>query len=153
MARLHSCPPLAIQSGHDGWLIDESGHRYFDAVSSWWVNIFGHSNPYINKQIKKQLSNLEHVLLAGFTHEPAINLAERLVALSPSKIKKCFFTDNGSSAVDAAMKMSHHYWKNKGFKKKAKFISLSNSYHGETLGSLSVSNIDLYKKTYEESIT
>jgi len=89
------------------------------------------------------------VLLAGFTHMPAIQLAERLINISPNKIKKCFFTDNGSSAIDAAMKMSFHYWVNKGYKKKKKFIALSNSYHGETLGSLSVSNIDLYKKTYK----
>ena len=143
-------PLIPIKKGKGIWLEDYDGNQYIDAISSWWVNLFGHSNPYINKQITKQLGNLEHVLLAGFTHEPAINLAERLIKLSPPKIKKCFFTDNGSSAVDAAMKMSYHYWKNKGFKKKSKFISLSNSYHGETLGSLSVSNIDLYKKTYEE---
>ena len=143
-------PLIPIKKGKGIWLEDYDGNQYIDAISSWWVNIFGHSNPYINNQISKQLDNLEHVLLAGFTHEPAIDLAERLVKLSPPKIKKCFFTDNGSSAVDAAMKMSYHYWKNKGFKKKSKFISLSNSYHGETLGSLSVSNIDLYKKTYEE---
>ena len=92
---------------------------------------------------------MEHVLLAGFTHEPAVKLAERLIAMSPAKINKCFFTDNGSSAIDAAMKMSFHFWKNIGYKKKRKFIALSNSYHGETIGSLSVSNIDLYKKTYK----
>ena len=97
---------------------DYDGNQYIDAISSWWVNLFGHSNPYINKQITKQLGNLEHVLLAGFTHEPAINLAERLIKLSPPKIKKCFFTDKGYYAVYAAMKMSYNYWKNKGFKKK-----------------------------------
>ena len=90
---------------------------------------------HINKQITKQLGNLEHVLLAGFTHEPAINLAERLIKLSPPKIKKCFFTDNGSSAVDAAMKMSYHYWKNKGYKKKSKFISLSNNCNFSSISS------------------
>ena len=95
------------------------------------------------------MGNLEHVLLAGFSHEPAIKLAERLINLSPKKINKCFFIDNGSSAIDASMKMSYHYWQNKGKKSKKGFIALSNSYHGETLGSLSVSNIDLYKKTYE----
>ena len=142
-------PMIPIKSGKGVWLYDYDGVKYLDAISSWWVNLFGHSNAYINKSIKSQLSQLEHVLLAGFTHEPAINLSERLIKLTPSKITKCFFTDNGSSSIDAAMKMSYHYWQNKKKKSKVKFIALSNSYHGETLGSLSVSNIDLYKKTYE----
>ena len=142
-------PLIPIKDGKGVWLRDFDGNKYIDAISSWWVNLFGHSNPYINKKITQQINKLEHVLLAGFTHMPAITLAERLIKLSPKKIKKCFFTDNGSSAIDAAMKMSYHYWKNNGYHKKTKFISLTNSYHGETLGSLSVSNIDLYKKTYK----
>jgi len=142
-------PMIPIKSGKGVWLYDYDDNKYLDAISSWWVNIFGHSNTYINNSIKKQLSKLEHVLLAGFTHEPAINLAEGLISITPKKITKCFFTDNGSSSIDAAMKMSYHYWQNKGKKSKKGFIALSNSYHGETLGSLSVSNIDLYKKTYE----
>ena len=143
-------PLIPIKSGKGVWLEDHDGKKYIDAISSWWVNLFGHSNSYINSKIIKQLNSLEHVLLAGFTHMPALNLAERLINITPAKIKKCFFTDNGSSAVDAAMKMSFHFWKNQGYKKKNKFIALSNSYHGETLGSLSVSNIDLYKKTYKK---
>ena len=143
-------PMIPIKRGKGVWLYDYENKEYIDAISSWWVNLFGHSNDYINGKIQTQLKNLEHVLLAGFSHEPAINLAERLIKLSPSKIKKCFFTDNGSSAIDAAMKMSFHYWKNLGFKNKNKFVALSNSYHGETLGSLSISNIDLYKKTYKK---
>ncbi len=142
-------PMIPIKSGKGVWLYDYDNNKYLDAISSWWVNIFGHSNTYINQSIKKQLSRLEHVLLAGFTHEPAIILADNLIKISPKKITKCFFTDNGSSSIDAAMKMSYHYWQNKKKKTKKKFIALSNSYHGETLGSLSVSNIDLYKKTYE----
>tara|TARA_Y100000768_G_C23984717_1_gene688052 strand:+ start:4 stop:1290 length:1287 start_codon:yes stop_codon:yes gene_type:complete len=142
-------PMIPIKSGKGVWLYDYDDNKYLDAISSWWVNIFGHSNAYINKAIKKQLSSLEHVLLAGFTHKPAINLAENLIKITPKTITKCFFTDNGSSSIDAAMKMSYHYWQNKKKKSKKKFIALSNSYHGETLGSLSVSNIDLYKKTYE----
>lgn len=142
-------PLIPIKEGEGIWLKDYNNNKYIDAISSWWVNLFGHSNPYINKKIIKQLEKLEHVLLAGFTHMPALTLAERLISLSPKNISKCFFADNGSSAIDAAMKMSHHYWKNQGYNKKTKFISLSNSYHGETLGSLSVSNIDLYKKTYK----
>ena len=140
-------PMIPIKSGKGVWLYDYDGKKYLDAISSWWVNLFGHSNSYINKSIKSQLSQLEHVLLAGFTHEPAVTLSERLIKLTPPKITKCFFTDNGSSSIDAAMKMSYHYWQNKRKKSKVKFIALSNSYHGETLGSLSVSNIDLYKKT------
>jgi len=142
-------PLIPIKEGKGVWLKDYDNNKYIDAISSWWVNLFGHSNPYINKKIIKQLEKLEHVLLAGFTHMPALTLAERLISLSPKNISKCFFADNGSSAIDAAMKMSHHYWINQGYNKKTKFISLSNSYHGETLGSLSVSNIDLYKKTYK----
>ena len=142
-------PLIPIKEGEGIWLKDYNNNKYIDAISSWWVNLFGHSNPYINKKIIKQLEKLEHVLLAGFTHMPALTLAERLISLSPKNISKCFFADNGSSAIDAAMKMSHHYWRNQGYNKKTKFISLSNSYHGETLGSLSVSNIDLYKKTYK----
>ena len=142
-------PLIPIKSGKGVWLKDYNGKKYIDAISSWWVNLFGHCNPYINKKIKIQLKNLEHVLLAGFTHMPAINLSEKLIKLTPKEITKCFFTDNGSSSIDAAMKMSFHYWKNKGYTKKRKFIALTNSYHGETLGSLSISNIDLYKKTYK----
>jgi len=142
-------PLIPIKSGKGVWLKDYNGKKYIDAISSWWVNLFGHCNPYINKKIKIQLKDLEHVLLAGFTHMPAINLSEKLIKLTPKEITKCFFTDNGSSSIDAAMKMSFHYWKNKGYTKKRKFIALTNSYHGETLGSLSISNIDLYKKTYK----
>ena len=142
-------PLIPIKSGKGVWLKDYNGKKYIDAISSWWVNLFGHCNPYINKKIKIQLKDLEHVLLAGFTHMPAINLSEKLIKLTPKEITKCFFTDNGSSSIDAAIKMSFHYWKNKGYTKKRKFIALTNSYHGETLGSLSISNIDLYKKTYK----
>ena len=109
-------PMIPIKSGKGVWLYDYDDNKYLDAISSWWVNIFGHSNAYINSSIQKQLSTLEHVLLAGFTHEPAINLAEGLMSITPKKITKCFFTDNGSSSVDAAMKMSYHYWQNKGKK-------------------------------------
>ncbi len=142
-------PLIPIKSGKGVWLYDFDDNKYLDAISSWWVNIFGHSNKFINDSVNRQIKKLEHVLLAGFTHEPAVNLAENLIKLTPKSIKKCFFTDNGSSSIDAAMKMSFHYWQNHGKKSKKKFIALSNSYHGETLGSLSVSNIDLYKKTYE----
>lgn len=141
-------PIIPIKRGEGIYLEDFNGRRYIDAISSWWVNLFGHSNPYINKSVKEQLTQLEHVILAGFTHEPIVTLSERLVKLTPSSLSKCFYADNGSSAIEVAMKMSFHYWLNKGISKKHKFITLSNGYHGETLGALSVGNVELYKKTY-----
>ncbi|MCK4743527.1 MAG: adenosylmethionine--8-amino-7-oxononanoate transaminase, partial [Sulfuriflexus sp.] len=116
--------------------------------SSWWVNLFGHCNPRINEALKQQLDTLEHVMLAGFSHETVIELSERLVALTPPTLKRCFYADNGSSAVEVALKMSFHYWHNTGQHKKKRFISLSNSYHGETLGALSLGDVKLYKDTY-----
>jgi adenosylmethionine-8-amino-7-oxononanoate aminotransferase len=141
-------PLIPIRRGQGVWLEDYDGRRYLDAISSWWVNLFGHANPRINAAIYEQLETLEHVLLAGFSHEPAIALAERLIELSPPRLKRCFFADNGSSAVEVALKMSFHYWRNTGQPQKTRFISLSNSYHGETLGALAVGDVALYKDTY-----
>lgn len=142
-------PLIPVQRGEGVWLQDMEGKWYLDIVSSWWVNLFGHSNPRINARISEQLDQLEHVILAGCSHEPAVELAERLVALTPEGLTRCFYTDNGSSAVEAALKMSHHYWRNVGQPEKLKFIGLSNSYHGETLGALAVGDVALYKSTYE----
>jgi len=141
-------PLIPIKSGKGIYLYDFEGNSYIDAVSSWWVNLFGHSNPKINQQIKNQIDTLEHVLLAGFTHEPAIELAHKLVKLTPNTLNKVFYVDNGSSAVEAALKMSYHYHLNLG-KTKPIFLSLTNSYHGETIGALSVGDVSLYKETYE----
>jgi len=141
-------PLIPIKSGDGVWLEDFNGNRYLDAISSWWVNLFGHANPRINAALRDQLEKLEHVLLAGFSHEPAVELAEHLVALSPPGLKRCFFADNGSSAVEVALKMSFHYWKNRGQTQKQRFITLANSYHGETLGALAVGDVPLYKDTY-----
>jgi len=141
-------PLIPIKSGKGIYLYDFEGNSYIDAVSSWWVNLFGHANEVINARVKAQIDTLEHVLLAGFTHEPAVDLAHRLVKLTPDKLKKVFYVDNGSSAVEAALKMSYHYHLNCG-KKKALFLSLTNSYHGETLGALAVGDVSLYKETYE----
>ncbi len=138
---------IPIQSGQGVYLTDFDGNSYIDAISSWWVNLFGHSNPYINTKIKEQLENLEHVILAGFTHEPIVRLSQRLVALAPQGLSRCFYADNGSSAVEVALKMSYHAHKNSG-KAKSLFLSLSNSYHGETLGALAVGDVALYKETY-----
>ncbi len=141
-------PLIPVKKAHGVYLEDFEGNRYIDAVSSWWVNMFGHTNEYINSKIKEQLDTLEHVILAGFTHEPVVRLSERLVQLTPPNLDKCFYSDNGSSAVEVALKMSYHAHYNDG-KKKSLFVSLSNSYHGETIGALSVGDVELYKETYE----
>jgi adenosylmethionine---8-amino-7-oxononanoate aminotransferase len=142
-------PPIAIRRGDGVWLEDVDGKRYIDAISSWWVNLFGHANPTINAAVTAQLAQLEHVILAGFTHEPIVRLSERLVALAPKGLTRCFYADNGSAAVEIALKMSFHYWQNVGQRQRTRFICLSNSYHGETLGALAVGDVALYKQTYE----
>jgi len=141
-------PMIPIKKGEGVYLEDFEGNRYIDAISSWWVNIFGHANTYINDAIKKQLDTLEHVILAGFTHEQVIRLSERLVKLTPEGLTRCFYADNGSSAIEVALKMSYHFHKNQG-KERSLFVSLKNSYHGETIGALSVGDVELYKETYE----
>ncbi|WP_457747031.1 adenosylmethionine--8-amino-7-oxononanoate transaminase [Sulfurimonas sp.] len=141
-------PLIPIKKAHGVYLEDFEGNRYIDAISSWWVNMFGHTNTYINKKIKEQLDTLEHVILAGFTHEQVVTLSERLVKLTPEGLDKCFYSDNGSSAVEVALKMSYHAHLNDGVKKSL-FVSLTNSYHGETIGALSVGDVELYKDTYE----
>jgi adenosylmethionine-8-amino-7-oxononanoate aminotransferase len=142
-------PPIPIRRGEGVWLEDFDGNRYIDAISSWWVNLFGHCNPRINAALRDQLDTLEHVLLAGFSHAPAVTLAERLVDLTPPVLTRCFYADNGSSAVEVALKMSFHYWRNRGEDKRTHFVNLTNSYHGETLGALALGDVSLYKETYE----
>ncbi|MBK8816263.1 MAG: adenosylmethionine--8-amino-7-oxononanoate transaminase [Methylococcaceae bacterium] len=141
-------PIIPIKQGQGVWLDDYDGNRYLDAISSWWVNLFGHANPKINAALKDQLDSLEHVIFAGFTHAPAVELAETLVSVTPEGLGRVFYADNGSSAVEVALKMSFHYWLNEGRQRKTKFITLENSYHGETLGALAVGNVPLYKETY-----
>jgi len=143
-----SLPMIPIRRGEGVWLEDFDGRRYLDAISSWWVNLFGHANPRINAAVHDQLERLEHVILAGFTHEPALTLAERLVALTPPGLDRVFYADNGSAAVEVALKMSYHYWRNSGRPEKRRFVTLANSYHGETLGALAVGDVALYKETY-----
>lgn len=140
-------PIVPIKSGKGVYLYDFEGKAYIDCVSSWWVNLFGHSNEYINSKLKEQIETLEHVILAGFTHSGIIELSNRLINLTPKGLDKCFYADNGSSAVEVALKMSYHAHLLDG-KKCFKFLSLSNSYHGETIGALSVGAVELYKKTY-----
>ncbi|MDD2697992.1 MAG: adenosylmethionine--8-amino-7-oxononanoate transaminase [Arcobacteraceae bacterium] len=140
-------PLISIKKAYGVYLEDFEGNRYIDAISSWWVNTLGHSNKFINEKIKAQLDNLEHILLAGFTHEPAVKLAKKLVELTPNGLDKVFFADNGSSGIEVALKMAFHYHANKG-EKREYFVSLENSYHGETIGALSVSDMGLYKDVY-----
>jgi adenosylmethionine-8-amino-7-oxononanoate aminotransferase len=147
--KLHeSLPVVAVSHGRGAWLYDFEGRRYLDAISSWWVNLFGHANPRINAAIVAQLERLEHVILAGFTHEPAVVLSERLSAITGGRLGHCFFASDGSSAVEIALKMSHHFWRNRGQPAKSRFVHLSGAYHGETTGALSVSDVGLFRDAY-----
>ncbi len=144
-------PLIPIKKGEGVWLYDADGKQYLDAVSSWWVNLFGHNNPRIKAAIKQQLDTLEHVMLAGFTHEPVIELSEKLAKLTG--LGHAFYASDGASATEIALKMSFHYWRNlhsgtPGKPNKTKFISLQNSYHGETLGALGVTDVAIFKDTY-----
>lgn len=142
-------PLVPVKKAEGIWLEDFEGNRYLDGISSWWVNVFGHANPTINERIKQQVDQLEHVIMAGFTHQPIIELAERLVELTPTGLDRCFFADNGSSCIEIALKMSFHYWLNKGQSAKKKFITLTNSYHGETVAAMSVGDVALFTETYK----
>ncbi|MFZ2542390.1 MAG: aminotransferase class III-fold pyridoxal phosphate-dependent enzyme [Gallionella sp.] len=141
-------PLLPIARGSGVWLFDYEGKSYLDAVSSWWVNLFGHCNPRINAALRDQLERLEHVMLASFTHEPVVQLSERLCSLAPPGLGHCFYASDGASATEIALKMSAHYWRNSGEPDKTQFISLQNSYHGETLGALSVTDVALFRDAY-----
>jgi adenosylmethionine-8-amino-7-oxononanoate aminotransferase len=141
-------PLVPIRTGRGVWLEDHDGRRYLDAISSWWVNLWGHANPQINAAVEEQLHRLPHVMFAGFTHEPAARLAAELTALAPPGMTRCFFADSGSAAIEIAVKMSFHYWQNSGRPGKTRFVTLANSYHGETLGALAVGSVELYKSIY-----
>ncbi len=147
MKQMEAIPPLAVARGEGPWLIDTDGRRYLDAISSWWVNLFGHCNPRINAAIVDQLTKIEHVMLAGATHEPVVELSERLATLTG--LGHAFYGSDGASATEIALKMSAHYWRNQGRPEKNGFVSLQNGYHGETVGALSVTDIPLFKTTYE----
>jgi adenosylmethionine-8-amino-7-oxononanoate aminotransferase len=138
--------PVARATGV--WLYDDAGQRTLDAISSWWVNLFGHCNPRINAALIEQLGTLEHAMLAGFTHEPAVALAERLSALTGGTLGHCFYASDGASATEIALKMSFHFWRNAGKAGKCGFVSLAGGYHGETLGALSVTDVALFKDAY-----
>ena len=146
MKHLEASPPLVIARGDGAWLIDQHGNRYLDAISSWWVNLFGHCNPRINAAIIDQLGKIEHVMLAGATHTPVVELSERLGKLTG--LGHAFYASDGASATEIALKMSFHYWRNVGQSRKTGYISLKNGYHGETVGALSVTDVAIFKDTY-----
>jgi adenosylmethionine-8-amino-7-oxononanoate aminotransferase len=148
MKQHETLPLIPISSGQGCWLYDFNGRRYLDAVSSWWVNLFGHANARINAALTEQLTKLEHVMLAGFTHAPVVELSERLAQLTGSALGHCFYGSDGASATEIAIKMSFHYWRNTGHSEKTEFVSLAGSYHGETLGALSVTDVALFKDMY-----
>ncbi len=147
-------PMVPIARADGAWLMGHDGRRYLDAVSSWWTCLLGHRHPRIVAALNEQLDRLDHVMLAGFTHEPAIELAEALVAIAPRErgrdgmLRRVFYADNGSGAVEVALKLSFHYWRNRGEPARTRFVALTGSYHGETLGALSVTDVALYRQTY-----
>jgi adenosylmethionine-8-amino-7-oxononanoate aminotransferase len=141
-------PLIAVSHGKGAWLYDHEGRRYLDGISSWWVNLFGHANPRINAALKDQLDKLEHAMLAGFTHEPVIELSEQLSRLTGHALGHAFYASDGASAVEISLKMSFHYWRNAGYPNKQEFVCLQGSYHGETVGALGVTDVPLFKEAY-----
>ncbi|MBY0577554.1 MAG: adenosylmethionine--8-amino-7-oxononanoate transaminase [Burkholderiales bacterium] len=146
MKQHESLPLIPFERGQGIWLHDFEGKRYLDAISSWWVNLFGHCNPRINSAISAQMEKLEHAILAGCTHEAVVELSERLSEIT--SLGHAFYGSDGASAIEIALKMSFHYWKNSGHPEKKNFISLENGYHGETLGALSVTDVAIFRDTY-----
>ena len=149
----HTLPLVPIERGEGAWLVGRDGRRYLDAVSSWWTNLFGHAEPRIARAIAAQAMQLEHVILAGFSHAPAVELAEQLLSIAPTQagrapLAKVFYADNGSAGVEVALKMAFHWFHNRGETRRTKFVALENGYHGETIGALSVGDIPLYRRVY-----
>lgn len=142
---------IVIKSGKGALLFDDQGRSYIDAVSSWWVNLHGHSNPEINQAVKYQIDNLEHVMFAGFTHEPAVLLAENLIEILPGNVSRIFFSDNGSTAVEVALKLAIQYHSNQG-RRRTKYISFENAYHGDTFGAMAVSERDVFVKPFVNNL-
>ncbi len=140
--------PIGIVRGKGACVYDENGKEYIDAVSSWWVNLYGHAHPYIARKISEQLKKLEHVIFAGFTHEPAVELAERLLTIIPNNQKRVFYSDNGSTAVEVALKMCLQYWRNKG-QTRTKIIAFKNAYHGDTFGAMAVSGRSTFTAAFD----
>ncbi len=148
MQHHETVPLIPVSHGRGVWLYDHDGKRYLDAISSWWVNLFGHANPRINAALKDQLDMLEHAMLAGFTHEPVIQLSEQLSDMTGNVLGHAFYASDGASAVEIALKMSFHAWRNGGQADKQEFVCLEGSYHGETIGALAVTDVALFKDAY-----
>ena len=148
MQHHETMPLVALSHGRGPWLYDHDGQRYLDAISSWWVNLFGHANPRINAALKEQLDLLEHAMLAGFTHEPVVMLSEQLSARTGGALGHCFYASDGASAVEIALKMSFHAWRNQGHADKLEFVCLQGGYHGETIGALAVTDVKLFRDAY-----
>ncbi len=144
----NALPIVPIVKGEGVYVFDDKGNKYIDAVSSWWVNIHGHSHPHIAKLVSKQLNELEHVIFAGFTHEPAVQLAERLLAILPGKQEKIFYSDNGSTAVEVALKMCLQFFNNKGKVEKKKVLAFKDAYHGDTFGAMSISGRSIFTNPF-----
>jgi len=144
-------PPIPIVRGEGTCLYDENGKKYIDAVSSWWVNIHGHAHPYIAQKVAAQLTKLEHVIFAGFTHPGAVELAERLLKILPSNQKKAFYSDNGSTAIEVAIKMCLQYWHNKGIAR-TKILAFNNAYHGDTFGAMAVSGRSAFTAAFDSML-
>ena len=149
MQHHETVPLVAVQRGRGAWLYDHDGNRYLDAISSWWVNLFGHANPRINDALKHQLDTLEHAMLAGFTHEPVVVVSEKLSALTDGELGHCFYASDGASAVEIALKMSFHSWRNQGHSSKQEFVCLKGGYHGETVGALGVTDVPIFRNAYD----
>lgn len=144
--------PIPVVKGDGVYLIDANGNTYIDAISSWWVTIHGHANTYIAEKIYEQAKTLEQVIFAGFTHEPAVRLAERLLDILPGAFSKVFYSDNGSTAVEVAVKMALQYWWNKGHKKRNKILALNHSYHGDTFGAMSISDRSVFTLAFQDKL-
>ncbi|MDB5936310.1 MAG: adenosylmethionine-8-amino-7-oxononanoate aminotransferase, partial [Massilia sp.] len=143
MQHHETVPLVAVSHGRGAWLYDHDGKRYLDAISSWWVNLFGHANARINAELKDQLDLLEHAMLAGFTHEPVVRLSEQLSHMTGNALGHAFYASDGASAVEIALKMSFHAWRNAGRAGKQEFVCVKGSYHGETIGALAVTDVAL----------
>lgn len=145
-------PPIPIVSGKGALLFDKPGNTYIDAISSWWVNLHGHAHSYIAKKIYEQAKTLEHVIFAGFTHKPAVELAEKLIPLLPGNFSKIFYSDDGSTSVEVAIKMALQFWSNNGDNKRKKILAFNNSYHGDTFGAMSASSRSIFTNAFSENL-
>jgi adenosylmethionine-8-amino-7-oxononanoate aminotransferase len=147
-----SPPPLPVVGGEGAYLLTADGRRIFDGISSWWVNLHGHAHPALNAALVRQASSLEHVMFAGCTHPPAVDLAERLVAASPGRLTRVFYSDNGSTAVEVALKMAHQYWRNRGEPARRSVVALEHAYHGDTVGAMSVSEPSVFSAAFTDML-